>query len=106
MLAVLAQPAAFASNTAPSRSFTSEWTCENGRAVLVNAHPRRPREVASITYAGNRFVVHPAPAAAGVRYASSDGGLVWHRQGAEAILEYPSQLERPIRCTLKTSKKE
>ncbi len=54
LLAALASGAwGQASNTATTRSFTSEWTCSNGRTVLVNAHPRRPREVSHVTYLGN-----------------------------------------------------
>lgn len=87
-----------ASNTAPTRSFTTEWLCDNGRVVLVNAHPRRPGKEAWVTYGGQRVAVVLAPAASGARYASADGRVVWYAKGDEAALEFKGVLEQAIAC--------
>ena len=50
-------PVAQASNTAPSRSFTTDWLCDNGRTLRFNAHPRRPEGAAQLTYIGSRVEV-------------------------------------------------
>jgi membrane-bound inhibitor of C-type lysozyme len=87
-----------AANTAPSRTFTTEWVCDDGRAVLFNAHPRRPREGAWVTYGGQRVAVKLVSAAAGGRYASADGRVVWHTEGQKAMLEFKGVLDRPLDC--------
>jgi hypothetical protein len=91
-----AQPA----KTTGARAFTSEWTCANGRTLLVNAHPRRPREVSHITYLGNRVALRPAGAAKERRHASADGKVVWQYDGDDhGRLSFAGLLEQPLVCT-------
>ena len=94
-------PAAQASNTAPSRSFTTDWLCDNGRILRFNAHPRRPEGAAQLTYIGSRVEVAPAPTVSGLRYVSKDGKVVWHSNGDEGQLTFDPLLSEPITCRLK-----
>jgi membrane-bound inhibitor of C-type lysozyme len=87
------------SNTATTRAFTTEWTCDNGRTVLVNAHPRRPREVAHVTYLGNRVAVKPKGPASEGRHVSEDGKVVWQWKGNEGLLSFEGLLAEPVTCT-------
>jgi hypothetical protein len=87
------------SNTATTRTFTSEWTCSNGRTVFVNAHPRRPREVSHISYFGNRVALKPQGPAKDGRHVSADGKVVWQYQGNEGQLSFGGLLPEPITCT-------
>ncbi len=98
---VLALPAAHASNTAPTRSFTVEWLCENGRLLRVNAHPRNPGIQAQLTYIGSRVEVYGTPAASGARYESKDGKVIWHSKGDEGQLTFDPLLSEPVTCKLK-----
>ena len=101
-LTLAAAPAVYASNTAPTRSFTTNWLCENGRMLHVNAHPRRPPQEAQLTYGGSRVELHVVPTASGVRYASKDGKVIWHSQGQEGQLTFDPLLSAPITCTLQS----
>lgn len=90
------------SNTAPTRSFTTEWTCDNGRKLLINAHPRRPREEAHISYTGNRIEVRLQGPVAGGRYASADGKVIWQIDPTDrnrGELSYTGLLPQPVSCT-------
>ena len=97
----LVLPAAQASNTAPSRSFTTDWLCDNGRVLRFNAHPRRPEGDAQLTYIGSRVEVTARPSASGSRYASKDGKVIWHNKGDEGQLTFDPLLAEPITCRLK-----
>jgi hypothetical protein len=92
-----------ASNTATTRTFTSEWTCSNGRAVLVNAHPRRPSEVSHVTYFGNRVALKPTGPVKDGRHVSADGKVVWQYQGNEGQLSFEGLLPEPVTCTRNTT---
>lgn len=94
-------PTAYASNTAPTRSFTTDWVCDNGRVLRFNAHPRRPDGDAQLTYIGSRVEVTPTPTVSGSRYASKDGKVVWHSKGDEGQLTFDPLLSEPITCRLK-----
>ncbi len=94
-------PAAHASNTAPTRSFTTDWLCDNGRLLRFNAHPRRPEGHAQLTYIGSRVEVTATPTVSGARYVSKDGKVVWHSKGDEGQLSFDSLLSEPITCRLK-----
>ncbi len=94
-------PAAHASNTAPTRSFTTDWVCDNGRVLRFNAHPRRPEGDAQLTYIGSRVEVTATPAVSGSRYANKDGTVVWHSKGDEGQLTFEPLLSEPITCRLK-----
>ena len=94
-------PAAYASNTAPTRSFTTDWLCDNGRVLRFNAHPRRPDGDAQLTYIGSRVAVTATAAASGTRYESKDGKVVWHSKGDEGQLSFDPLLSEPITCRLK-----
>ena len=83
---LLLSPVAQASNTAPSRSFTTDWLCDNGRILRFNAHPRRPEGAAQLTYIGSRVEVTPTPTVSGSRYVSKDGKVAWHSNGDEGQL--------------------
>ena len=98
---LLLSPVAQASNTAPSRSFTTDWLCDNGRILRFNAHPRRPEGAAQLTYIGSRVEVAPTPAVSGSRYVSKDGKVVWHSNGDEGQLTFDPLLSEPITCRLK-----
>jgi hypothetical protein len=100
-----AAAAADASNTSTRRSYTSEWVCDNGRPVLFNAHPARPREEAWITYLGNRVEVKLKSG----RFVSADGKVSWQVQrpdksssrsanDAVATLTFDGLLDQPISC--------
>jgi len=97
----LVVPVAHASNTAPTRSFTTDWLCDNGRMLRFNAHPRRPEGDAQLTYIGSRVAVTATPAASGTRYESKDGKVVWHSKGDEGQLTFDPLLSEPITCRLK-----
>ena len=97
----LVLPAAQASNTAPSRSFTTDWLCDNGRVLRFNAHPRRPEGDAQLTYIGSRVAVTATAAASGTRYESKDGKVIWHSKGDEGQLTFDPLLAEPITCRLK-----
>jgi membrane-bound inhibitor of C-type lysozyme len=94
-------PAAHASNTAPTRSFTTDWLCDNGRMLHFNEHPRNPGVQAQLTYIGSRVEVFGTPAASGARYESKDGKVVWHSKGDEGQLTFDPLLTEPITCRLK-----
>ncbi len=98
---LLLSPVAQASNTAPSRSFTTDWLCDNGRILRFNAHPRRPEGAAQLTYIGSRVEVAPTPTVSGSRYVSKDGKVVWHSNGDEGQLTFDPLLSEPITCRLK-----
>ncbi len=87
-----------AQNTGPLRPITTEWECDNGRAVLFNFHPRRAREEAWVTYIGNRVEVRLS----GARYASADGKVTWQIKGDDATLEFAGLLEQPLSCKKKS----
>ena len=90
-----------ASNTAPTRSFTTDWLCDNGRMLRFNEHPRFPGTQAQLTYIGSRVEVFGTPAASGTRYESKDGKVVWHSKGDEGQLTFDPLLSEPITCKLK-----
>lgn len=87
------------SNTANTRSFTSEWQCDNGRSLFFNAHPRRPREEAHIRYVGNRVEVRITGPVKEGRYASQDGKVVWQVSGNDATFSFEGILPQPISCS-------
>jgi len=101
LLLWLVLPTAHASNTAPTRSFTTDWLCDNGRMLRFNAHPRRPEGDAQLTYIGSRVAVTATPAASGTRYESKDGKVIWHSKGDEGQLTFDPLLSEPITCRLK-----
>jgi len=86
-----------AANTVPSRTFTSEWDCDNGRKVLFNAHPLRPKEEAWVTYIGSRAQV-AASARSPNRYESKDAQVVWEMRGESATLVFRDLLPAPLKC--------
>ena len=94
-------PVAQASNTAPTRSFTTDWLCDNGRTLRFNAHPLYPGVQAQLTYIGSRVEVFGTPSTTGARYESKDGKVVWHRNGDEGQLTFDPLLAEPITCKLK-----
>jgi membrane-bound inhibitor of C-type lysozyme len=98
---LLLLPSAQASNTAPSRSFTTDWLCDNGRTLRFNAHPRRPEGAAQLTYIGSRVEVAATPTASGSRYESKDGKVIWQTKGEEGQLTFDPLLTEPITCRLK-----
>ena len=100
----LALPMAYASNTAPTRSFTTDWLCDNGRTLRFNAHPRRPEGAAQLTYIGSRVEVTATPTVSGSRYASKDGKVVWQSKGDEGQLTFDPLLSEPITCRLKSDR--
>ncbi|MGH6610787.1 MAG: MliC family protein [Burkholderiaceae bacterium] len=99
---LFALPAAPASNTSPTRSFTTDYLCENGRVLRVNAHPRRPPQEAQLTYGGSRVELQAVPTSSGVRYASKDGKVIWHSDGREGQLTFDPLLSGPVTCKLKS----
>ena len=101
LLLCLVLSTAHASNTAPTRSFTTDWLCDNGRMLRFNAHPRRPDGDAQLTYIGSRVAVTATPTDSGSRYASEDGKVVWHSKGDEGQLTFDPLLSEPITCRLK-----
>lgn len=101
LLLWLVLPVAHASNTAPTRSFTTDWLCDNGRVLRFNAHPRRPDGDGQLTYIGSRVEVTATPTDSGSRYASKDGKVVWHSKGDEGQLTFEPLLSEPITCRLK-----
>ena len=98
---MILSPATQASNTAPSRSFTTDWLCDNGRLLRFNAHPRRPEGAAQLTYIGSRVEVAATPTVAGSRYVSKDGKVVWHSNGDEGQLTFDPLVSEPMTCRLK-----
>ena len=89
------------------RPITREWKCENGRILLLNFNPRRPREEAWLTYGGNRAEVQRVRVASGVAYASKDGKVKWHEQGEDGVVEYAGVIDQPVLCTfVKPTKKK
>jgi hypothetical protein len=88
---------AHAANTVPSRTFTSEWECDNGRKVLFNAHPLRPKEEAWVTYIGNRAQV-AVSAKNPDRFASKDEKVAWEMHGESATLVFRDLLPEPLKC--------
>lgn len=100
----LVLPIAQASNTAPTRSFTTDWLCENGRVLRFNAHPQRPPGEAQLTYIGSRVEVLATPSTSGTRYESKDGKVVWHSKGDEGQLMFEPLLSAPITCKLKSNR--
>jgi hypothetical protein len=86
------------------RPITREWTCANGRIVLINFHPRRPKEEAWLTYLGNRVAVTRQPVASGIAYASADGKVRWHEKGNDGNLEFAGLLDAPLACSRKPNK--
>ncbi|MGZ9058973.1 MAG: MliC family protein [Burkholderiaceae bacterium] len=94
-------PATYASNTAPTRSFTTDWLCDNGRIVRFNVHPLRPDGDAQLTYIGSRVELTAKPAVSGTRYESKDGKVAWHSKGDEGQLTFDPLLSEPITCRLK-----
>ncbi len=92
------------SNTKPTRAFTSEWTCDNGRSLLVNAHPRRPREVTHITYIGNRVEMKLDGPVADGRYVGRSGQVewLWSRSNPnEGRLRFDGMPDTPVTCIRK-----
>jgi hypothetical protein len=95
---------AAAQNTRPTRAFTSEFACDNGRTLLVNAHPRRPREVTHITYLGNRVEMKLQGPLAEGRYVGRGGQVEWlwspsNRQ--EGRLRFDGMPDTPVTCIRK-----
>jgi hypothetical protein len=103
LVSAWASASAQSSNTATTRAFTAEWECENGRTVLINSHPRKPREVAHVTYLGNRVAVKPKGPASEGRHVSDDGKVSWQWRGDEALLSYQGLLQEPVICKRKNS---
>lgn len=101
---LLAFPMAYASNTAPTRSFTTDWLCDNGRLLRFNAHPKRAEGEAQLTYIGSRVEVTATPTVSGSRYASKDGKVVWQSKGDEGQLTFDPLLSEPITCRLKSDR--
>jgi membrane-bound inhibitor of C-type lysozyme len=105
LVAALLASTALAQTVRKDRPITSTWECDNGRTVLFNAHPRRPREEAWVTYLGNRVEVHLTRSAGGARFASKDGKVTWQTSGAEATLEFAGLLDQPLSCRRKGADK-
>ncbi len=99
VIAVASGAALAQSNTGTTRSFTSEWQCENGRSLFFNAHPRRPREEAHIRYIGNRIEVRLQGPVKEGRYVSADGKVVWQTTGNEAVFSFDGMLPQPVTCS-------
>lgn len=100
---VCAAPAAaqtsFAQSTpAKPRPITRVWQCENGRAVLVNYHPRRIREPAWLTYLGNRVEITRVRVDRSIVATSADGKIHWTESADRAALEYAGLLDAPLAC--------
>jgi len=103
LVASAANPLAAQANRQP-RPIIREWTCENGRTVQVNYHPRRIREPAWLTYLGNRVEIVRKRVDAGIAASSADGRVSWHETGSEAKLEFVGLLDRPLHCESKSGK--
>jgi membrane-bound inhibitor of C-type lysozyme len=86
------------------KPITREWTCDNGRIVLVNYHPRRIREPAWLTYLGNRVEVTRKRVESGLAATSADGKVNWHEKGNSAELEFAGLLDQPLHCEAKPTK--
>ncbi len=100
--AALASAAAMAQAPArvgQDRPITRQWKCENGRELLLNFNPIRPKEEAWLTYAGNRVEVHRVHKSAGIAYASKDGKVKLHEEGDEGIVEFAGIADKPVRCS-------
>jgi hypothetical protein len=105
-LTALATPGAAASNTTTTRSFTSDWLCDNGRSLLVNAHPAPLDEDAWLTYAGKRVEVSLQAGASkdgAQRFASKDGKVAWACLKESCMLQFAVEPSQPVTCKLKTS---
>ncbi len=100
----LISPLAHASSTGQTRSFTTDWLCDNGRVLRFNAHPLRPADDAQLTYIGSRVVLRATPTESGTRYVSEDGKVVWHSQGDEGQLTFEPLLSEPITCRRQSSR--
>jgi hypothetical protein len=98
LTAVSSASLAQSSNTGTTRSFTSEWLCDNGRSLFFNAHPRRPREEAHIRYVGSRIEVRLQGPVKEGRYASQDGKVVWQLSGNAATFSFEGMLPQPVTC--------
>ena len=105
-LSAVLLPAADASNTSPTRTFTTEWMCDNGRLLRINVNPRETSGPAWLTYLGERVEMSGKPAASGVRYESEDGKVSWHSKGNEGQLTFDALLSEPITCKLKSDRPE
>lgn len=106
LLGALAAAAPVAAQTKPGqpRPITREWTCANGRIVLVNYHPRRIREPAWLTYLGNRIEVTRKRVETGIAAMSTDGKVNWHERGNAAQLEFEGLLDQPLQCEARSGK--
>ena len=68
------------------------YACADGRAARIHYDGGDPNRMpARLVVDGREFVLHPAPAATGLRYSSETGltpghGLVWWAEGDEASL--------------------
>jgi len=92
---------ASAQNTRPTRAFTTEFTCDNGRTLLINAHPRRPREVTHLTYVGNRVEMRLEGTVAEGRYVGRDGKVEWvwsTIRRTEGRLRFDGLPDTPVTC--------
>lgn len=104
MLLVLATGTAQAQNTKPTRAFTTEFACDNGRMLTVNAHPRRPREVTHIMYVGNRIEMKLQGPAAEGRYIGREGQVEWTwspTNRSEGRLRFDGMPDTPVTCIRK-----
>jgi membrane-bound inhibitor of C-type lysozyme len=104
LLAAVVSTAVAQTKLPQPKPITREWTCENGRIVLVNYHPRRIREPAWLTYLGNRVEIARTRVDAGIAATSADGKVNWYEKGNEARLEYAGLLDQPLRCEANAKK--
>jgi len=99
VLAALAATTRAEAATPPKqRPLTEHWSCENGRTVDINFHPRRERVPAWITYLGNRVEVRRKRAADGNTFESKDGKVSWTEDNGVGTLQYEGLLEPPVAC--------
>jgi hypothetical protein len=101
VLLLVASSGANAQNTKPTRAFTTEFACDNGRTLLVNAHPRRPREVTHITYIGNRVEMKLQGPLAEGRYVGRNGEVEWlwsPSKRQEGRLRFEGMPDTPVTC--------
>jgi hypothetical protein len=104
VLAALAATAQTEAATPPKqRPLTEHWSCENGRTVDINYHPRRERVPAWITYLGNRVEVSRKRAPDGNTFVSKDGKVSWTEDDGVGTLQYEGLLDPPVACR-KTNK--
>ncbi len=97
----LASAARAAEPPKKNKPITREWTCDNGRVVLVNYHPIRIREPAWLTYLGNRVEVQRKRVDKGFAATTADGKVNWYENGNSAELEYQGLLDAPLHCEAK-----